>query len=724
MKWTATIDTLTQPQERLIGGKGLALATLRKKGFTVPDTGVVTTRAYSEYVAKTALKERIALELNRKDFEDMRWEEIWDASLRIRNFFITTPLPKKLDNALKEFVASHFSNEHVVVRSSAPGEDSGETSFAGIHDSFVDITGAETILEHIRLVWASLWSDKSLLYRRELNLDPHKSSMAVLIQRIIRGEASGVAFSASPMEESQGVVESVYGLNQDLVDGTVEPYRWIFDRKRKLIISAVSPGEREEPSDEATIPDDSHEESQIPPPLSSDKALQVFSLALSLEDAFGTPQDVEWTFEGAQLWVLQSRPITTSATEDSDDNRSWYLSLSRSVQNLVELMKKIEGELIPAMIEEAAEMAAINLEKLSHTDLAQEITQRSSRYEYWKGVYWTDFIPFAHGMRVFGEFYNKTVRPVDPFEFVTLLSPDKMESLERNGLLEEMASMVREDKTLEAKLAAGEAPGNDHVFNNIMATFQARFGHQFSAMTAGSPYDNQSKMVISMVLKMALRPRPVTSSAVADRQDLEKCFLDHFAEEDRRQAVAMLKLARASYRLRDDDNIHLGRIEGALMAAIREGRRRIDDGYGQHDDYSDSALISVLEKHDVSGKEAVLQTDTKPKDFTYKARQIVGQPAGPGIAKGSARVVHDKADLLACAEGDILVCDAIDPDMTFIIPLVGAIVERRGGMLIHGAIIAREYGIPCVTGISRATSRIRTGDTVTVDGFLGIVTIS
>ena len=84
-------------------------------------------------------------------------------------------------------------------------------------------------------------------------------------------------------------------------------------------------------------------------------------------------------------------------------------------------------------------------------------------------------------------------------------------------------------------------------------------------------------------------------------------------------------------------------------------------------------------------------------------------------------VLEEAASLIL--KGEVLVCDAIDPNMTFILPLAGGIIERRGGMLIHGAIIAREYGIACVTGVPNAVDRIKTGDTVTVDGYLGIVTI-
>ena len=93
------------------------------------------------------------------------------------------------------------------------------------------------------------------------------------------------------------------------------------------------------------------------------------------------------------------------------------------------------------------------------------------------------------------------------------------------------------------------------------------------------------------------------------------------------------------------------------------------------------------------------------------------------MSKGVARVVMEPQDLLEFKAGEILVCDAVDPNMTFVVPLCAGIVERRGGMLIHGAIIAREYGLPCVTGIPGATARIQGGDVLTVDGYLGIVTI-
>jgi pyruvate,water dikinase len=111
------------------------------------------------------------------------------------------------------------------------------------------------------------------------------------------------------------------------------------------------------------------------------------------------------------------------------------------------------------------------------------------------------------------------------------------------------------------------------------------------------------------------------------------------------------------------------------------------------------------------------------KFHRVQARQLVGQPAGPGLARGKARVLRNPQELMSFKHGEILVCDAIDPKMTFIVPLAAGIVERRGGMLIHGAIIAREYGLPCITGVADATVLIKSGEMLTVDGYLGIVTL-
>jgi pyruvate,water dikinase len=215
------------------GGKAVALATMRRHGLQVPGGLCVLTHAYDRFVDSAGLRRAVALELGRKAFEDMRWEEIWDASLRIRNLFLRASIEPTLGGELEDALRRRFwDGRAAVVRSSAPAEDTASTSFAGLHESYVDVRGVAALVDAVRRVWASLWTDRALLYRQELGLDVMESSMAVVVQELVSGQVSGVAFSRNPLEESQAVVESVWGLNEGLVDGTIEPDRWIIDRPR------------------------------------------------------------------------------------------------------------------------------------------------------------------------------------------------------------------------------------------------------------------------------------------------------------------------------------------------------------------------------------------------------------------------------------------------------------------------------------------------------------
>ncbi|MRR08010.1 MAG: hypothetical protein EG828_13975, partial [Deltaproteobacteria bacterium] len=228
---------------------------------------------------------------------------------------------------------------------------------------------------------------------------------------------------------------------------------------------------------------------------------------------------------------------------------------------------------------------------------------------------------------------------------------------------------------------------------------------------------------IRLLLEMAGKSPAEKKEGARDTEALMSVFLARFEGEQKTFASEILDLGRASYRMRDDDNIYLGRVEKQVMEAMDEARRRTADRVGLKTDAGETEeLISVLIEpfhtlQDRSSSEKNVESDG------VKARQIVGQPAGPGIVTGKARVILDAPSLFDFKSGEILVCDAVEPNMTFVVPLCAGIVERRGGMLIHGAIIAREYGLPCVTGVPKATTLIRTGDPLTVDGYLGIVII-
>jgi pyruvate,water dikinase len=377
------------------------------------------------------------------------------------------------------------------------------------------------------------------------------------------------------------------------------------------------------------------------------------------------------------------------------------------------------------MIRTASQMRTTDLALLSDQELAAEIERRQAINTKWANIYWSDFIPFAHGIRLFGQVYNDVVRPDNPYEFTDLLGQTQMESLARNRMLEALADMVRNDPPLRKKLENKDYLLSGDDFTRKVNHFIEHYGDLSCPVTGATQCGQGPDALIKIVLEMAAHP-PMGITDISSRKinALREKFFGCFENGERAWAEELLDLARASYRLRDDDNIHLGRIEAQAMAAVQEGQRRLHAGTPiARDPAGDKVLREALAKAPSQEKLSKGALKPRPTEFTLKARQLIGQPAGPGLSKGRARVITSDADLTDFKHGEILVCDAVDPNMTFVVPLAAGIVERRGGMLIHGAIIAREYGLPCVTGVTEATRLIKTGDAMTVDGYLGIVTI-
>ncbi|MFC1834609.1 PEP/pyruvate-binding domain-containing protein [Thermodesulfobacteriota bacterium] len=702
MSLAVGIEDLSRSNKSKVGEKAFTLGVLHAEGFAVPRAVCVTTDAYDRFVQETGLKNRIFMELSRKPLDSMRWEEMWDCALRIRNMFLTAQIPGYLSDELGSVLERLQLKTSVAVRSTAPGEDSSSASFAGIHESYVNITGIQEVIDHIKLVWASLWSDRALLYRRELNLDYAESSMAVLIQEMITGEKSGIAFGKSPTNPAHCVIEAVYGLNQGLVDGTIEPDRWILDRETGQVVSHT-PAHRERalrPGISGVRTERLPMDQAAQPPLTYDQVSEVYGLSMQLEGLFSAPQDSEWTFKDNELVLLQSRPITVEPYPEEPDDRKWYLSLRRSFENLQSLRERIEQELLPQMDEEADQLCHVELSAMSDRELVEEVRQRQRIHQKWTTVYWDEFIPMAHGIRLFGQVYNDIMRPEDPYEFLRLLTSSGMLSVERNRKLMETASQISDSGQLEAYLS--------DPLTNLSSVF-------------ADMSDDRGSMVQLLQKLQEISPDSVIEKGESAKA-LEEIFLAQFKGDKHEEAAAILDLARASYRLRDDDNLYIGRIDGEFRRAIRETQSRVKRL--EHDKGSPGVLekLSAI-LAELSPDKAPIESKDEPGAFQTRPRQLVGQPAGPGVAVGRARVIKSSNDLFDFQAGEVLVCDAVDPNITFVVPLCAGIVERRGGMLIHGAIIAREYGLPCVTGVPEAASSIITGDSVTVDGYLGIVTV-
>jgi len=684
MRRMQPIDKLSGADLPRFGGKTIALAELSRRGYTVPRSLAIPCDYYRDYLQATGLGGRLTMELGRKEFSRMRWEELWDAALRIRNLFLTTPLPTSLATEMSTTLDRHFAEQPLVIRSSAPGEDSVTCSFAGLHDSFVNIRGRGAQLLAIRKVWASLWSDRALLYRQELGLTVADSSMAVLVQELIEGEKSGVAFSVAPDNRQQLTIEAVRGLNQGLVDGSVEPDSWHIERHSLRTVSY-----RAAQSQHKLAPRDG--QVQLVPltpaeqgPVLNDSELAVVARqVMALERDFSAAQDCEWTWRDGQLILLQTRPVTTLAAQD---DRAWYFNLHRSLANLKQLQQRIESEIMPGMEAVAAQFAQVDLANLADDALVEEFRQRLQQQQYWEEAYRSDCIPMAHGIRLFGEFYNDAIQPEDPFEFLELLQGGELRALARNRRM--------------ADLARHWDGSTDNVIRAEIDEF---------AMELGMLPDQLGRLLSQLVGQRQ-------PEKLQPKERLESDYRNHFSLPEWPQAEEILDIGRASYRLRDDDNISLAQMNREVKRCEKELRHRCREG-------NKPEIAALLDG--LTDRKSRLSSpplgNRQVEEPVIRVRQLQGQPASSGLATAVARVIRSEEDLADFKRGEILVCDAIDPVMTFIVPLAAGIVERRGGMLIHGAIIAREYGIPCVSGIAGAADIINSGDLLTIDGYLGLV---
>lgn len=731
------LDAAVVPDDGIIGGKAAKLAVLIRAGFAVPRGFCLTTWAYEAFVADTKIAAAIRMELGRKSMDDMRWEEIWDAALRIRSLFLAHPISEQLSSTIAEGLELLDPSMPLAIRSSAIGEDSAGHSFAGLHESIIGVRGKRAVDDAVRLVWASLWSDAALLYRRELGLDPARSRMAVVVQEMVDADSSGVAFARDPrdMGKDHAIIEAVPGPGSLLVDGLVDPDRWVMDRATHGVVG-WDPGQREDPNEE--------------PLLEPQDLRTILETLLSVEQLFGWSPDIEWTGRSDALRVLQARPISTGVHDD-DDARSWYLTLRPGDARLKELRQRIVGQLIPRLAAEGEALAAEQLELLDDQGLADAIEERSRSLASWKKIYWDEFIPFAHGVRRLATYYNDALQPDDPYEFVDLLRDQPMLAAQRNSVIGELAQLLRSESALRA---AVEDILGSHADSIQWATLRDEllsrgvgaevFVHRFDDLQdrfLDVTFDEERLSdrpgaLLSNLLQLSQGPGPGDDRGVQPihpAAELEEKLLTAVGPERRNEAMEVIDTGRVSWRLRDDDNLLIGRLDSQLLHALHVAADRLRrsgrlTGNGHLNDSHLALLVRAL--RDLSVGAIVIEDGEKSEAPTSSTtapgeapRQLIGQPASPGLATGVVRCLFGRDDLGTFRQGEILVCDAIQPTMTHLVPLAGGIVERRGGMLIHGAIIARELGIPCVNGVRDAAQILRNGDLVTVDGHLGIVTV-
>ncbi|UGS36576.1 cytochrome P450 [Capillimicrobium parvum] len=294
------------------GGKGASLATLTAAGLPVPPGFVITTSAFD--AVRAGVRERIAGVLDATDAQDIRALE--DGAREVRALLEQAPLPPAVERAIRVGYAALGDDTAVAVRSSATAEDSAEASFAGQQDTYLWIVGADAVVEHVRRCWASLYSARSIAYRRDHAIGEDDVRMAVVVQRMVDADAAGVAMTLNPVtgDRSKIVIDASFGLGETVVGGEVTPDNYVVDKVMlEMVDSRIGPKAVELVADvpgRRVVRREVEPARRTAPALNPAQVRAVAELAKRAERHYGSPQDVEWAIDGDDVVLLQSRPET------------------------------------------------------------------------------------------------------------------------------------------------------------------------------------------------------------------------------------------------------------------------------------------------------------------------------------------------------------------------------------------------------------------------------
>jgi pyruvate,water dikinase len=792
MGTTALVLPLADPAADLdaVGGKGTSLARLAAAGLPVPDGFHLTTHAYRRFVADIEARIGDAL---RED----------DAAALIAAEFERKDMPEEIVAAIR----AALPPGPVAVRSSATAEDLPDLSFAGQHDTFLDVTG-DDVLDAVKRCWASLWTERAIAYRARNGIAD--VALAVVVQEMVPADAAGVLFTANPVtgERTESVVNAAPGLGEALVGGTVTPDEYV-----------VTSGVVRRSGDL----------------LSDAEVLELAGLGERIQDLYGMPMDVEWAVAGGRVSVLQARPITAlpevRAEVWNDSLRGDYLWTCANLR-----------EAVPSVMTPATWSFA---KVLAQPPIAGHPMTGNIGGRFYLNISVALAVGSALGLGLGGFMLRTTEQyfgrippgvelPRLPMSRLAVLraavgaaGPFLRQGREYRAKIDGLlASAPDRAERLHAAFRAASTPGDllalwksdvDEVLHVDARVFDAgaRNGSMSShkvrrrlvklvgeddatALLTGAhgaageleslgPLLGLARLNRGEITREAYvrqyghrfadefevsAPRPAEDPEWPGQQDVgvdpgellarqsavrdaawERLLAAHpgKVERLRRQVAKLAELARERERARSEFARTFG-ILRAFLVRVGEVTGHGDDVFFlpieetlallQGDETPPASVPARRAAYDryraLPPYPTVIRGHFDPETWAADPNRrsdvydssaeplgdaVSGFPGAAGVVEGVARVIHDVEDGAALRQGEILVTTVTNIGWTPLFPRAAAVVTDVGAPLSHAAIVARELGIPAVVGCGNATTRIKTGDRVRVDGGLGTVNV-
>jgi len=311
MSFISELKKIDKKDILMVGGKGASLGEMTHSGFKVPLGFVILTSAFERFLKESNVELAIIKIWKKIDFQDLASINRSSKSIKkiIEKVDIPNEIEKEIWNAFKK-----LKTKFVAVRSSATVEDSKLDSWAGELETYLNTTSKD-LIKNIKKCWASLYTSRAMIYRFKRNLNKQSISVAVIVQKMIQSEVSGVCFTTNPVtkDRNQMIIESIWGLGEMLVSGQITPDAYEIDKlgmrilrinkniqNRMLIKSGLG--------NKIAIVSKNKKERQK---LSEKQIKELAKICCQIERYYGKPQDIEWALEKGKFYIVQSRPITT-----------------------------------------------------------------------------------------------------------------------------------------------------------------------------------------------------------------------------------------------------------------------------------------------------------------------------------------------------------------------------------------------------------------------------
>ena len=335
---------IDQTKRMVVGGKGANLGELsRMEGIRVPDGFCISTKAFERIIGGAPLMNALLEQLSLLKVEDR--DKIGELSGEIRRVIEGIAIPQDIHEEIADLLSRLDEKNAYAVRSSATAEDLPTVSFAGQQDTYLNIIGKEAILKHISKCWASLFTERAIIYRLQNGFDHRTVRLSVVVQKMVFPQAAGILFTADPVTSDRKVVsiDASFGLGEALVSGLVNADSYkvrngkIINKKiatKKLAMYALQDGGTKEQEIEP--------ERQNRQALADEQIVQLERIGRKIEAHFGCPQDIEWCLVDDTFSIVQSRPITTlyPIPDANDQENHVYISVGHQ-QMMTDAMKPL-----------------------------------------------------------------------------------------------------------------------------------------------------------------------------------------------------------------------------------------------------------------------------------------------------------------------------------------------------------------------------------------------